>query len=149
MKIYITAMSRDKARIEQELGSHMKVLIEHILYLILMPDSTDRSHWMDEIYSFLNNVHKMKSNNRFPTAKQIYEWTYGNDRDLVLDDRFMLVLLRDVSEKENIVIAEPKRTIMKMLDTACSKYFRWLSDRLSKDGAVTKSDVRAVLDSIV
>jgi len=139
--IELLEFADSKKEIERYLTNRTDIVIEHILYLILAPESDCASHWQTEIYSFISSVKKLLSTNKYPTQKQIYDWTYGKIQDCISDVNWMSVLIEDVCDKENIENNFNVYNISKQLDYVCSQYFKWLSERLSSVGRVTRKDV--------
>ena len=62
-----------------------------------MPNHSALNHWKQEIYSFIHNVDKLKGNKRFPTSKQIYDWTYGKKED-VWTTKELVQIMNDFDE---------------------------------------------------
>lgn len=149
MKIYINAMAEQKKEIERSLSPKTDMIIEHMLYLCLAPTCTTVSHWMDEIYSFISKIDKLKGKNRFPSARMIYEWTYGKKQDLVKDTRWLSVMIDDARDKENITDDFDVQDVMNDLDTMCMFYFQWLSEELASVGAVSRKSVREKLKALM
>lgn len=149
MMIYINAMAEQKKEIERSLSPKTDMIIEHMLYLCLAPNCTTVSHWMDEIYSFISKIDKLKGKNRFPSARMIYEWTYGKKQDLVKDTRWLSVMIEDAKDKENIADDFDVQDVMNYLDAMCRFYFQWLSEELASVGAVSRKSVREKLKALM
>lgn len=149
MKIYINAMAEQKKEIERSLSPKTDMIIEHMLYLCLAPNCTTVSHWMDEIYSFISKIDKLKGKNRFPSARMIYEWTYGKKQDLVKDTRWLSVMIEDAKDKENITDDFDVQDVMNDLDAMCRFYFQWLSEELASVGAVSRKSVHQKLKALI
>lgn len=149
MKIYITAMTRNRAEVKSKLGAHMDLIFQHLLCLILTESQTYRDHWMNEIHAFLNTVDKLRMTNKFPTEDQIYEWTYGESRDLVLDDKYFGSLLEEVCEKEKFQIPQDRKSVMTELDLISQEYFKWVAEVLSDRGRIQSSEVHEKLNSLL
>ena len=148
MKIYINAMAEQKKEIERSLSPKTDMIIEHMLYLCLAPNCTTVNHWMDEIYSFISKIDKLKGKNRFPSARMIYEWTYSKKQDLVKDTRWLSVMIEDAKDKENIADDFDVQYVMNDLDAMCMSYFKWLSEELASVGAVSRKSVREKLKAL-
>ena len=149
MKIYINAMAEQKKEIERSLSPKTDMIIEHMLYLCLAPNCTTVNHWMDEIYSFISKIDKLKGKNRFPSARMIYEWTYGKKQDLVKDTRWLSVMIEDAKDKENITDDFDVQDVMNDLDAMCRFYFQWLSEELASVGAVSRKSVHQKLKALI
>lgn len=149
MKIYINAMAEQKKEIERSLSPKTDMIIEYMLYLCLTPNCTTVSHWMDEIYSFISKIDKLKGKNRFPSARMIYEWTYSKKQDLVKDTRWLSAMIEDAKDKENITDDFDVQDVMNDLDAMCRFYFQWLSEELASVGAVSRKSVREKLKALM
>lgn len=149
MKIYINAMAEQKKEIERSLSPKTDMIIEHMLYLCLAPNCTTVSHWMDDIYSFISKIDKLKGKNRFPSARMIYEWTYSKKQDLVKDTRWLSVMIEDAKDKENITDDFDVQDVMNDLDAMCMFYFQWLSEELASVGAVSRKSVHQKLKALM
>lgn len=77
MKIYIWGFAEAQKEVERRLSAHTDEIIEHIIKLVLMPDNSARNHWEGEIAGQLKSIDRLKNSKKFPSAKQIYKWTYG------------------------------------------------------------------------
>lgn len=80
MKIYIRGFAETQKEVERRLSAHTDEIIEHIIKLVLMPDNSARNHWEGEIAGQLKSIDRLKNSKKFPSAKQIYKWTYGKNR---------------------------------------------------------------------
>lgn len=149
MRIYITAQAMQKRDIETKFAVKISDTVEHLFKLYLMPNHSSRNHWEGEIFGFIHKVEKLKRTNRYPSAQEIYKWTYDKVQDIVTDKKQMSIEIRDVCERYNMDITIPIEEIMNAFNELCVDYFHWLADRLSTDGSVTSRDVYAKLDSLV
>lgn len=149
MKIYIRSFAFSQSKIAEQLHAPMKKIIEHLLYIVLSPNAPTVHHWCSEIYGFLNYVGKLDRKNKFPKESQIYEWTYGRMQDLVTDEKFMNVMIKSATKKENFSVSITNRDIMAKLDYVCVQYFTWLSKELSTVGIVDSDDVESTILKIV
>lgn len=149
MKIYITAQSMQKRDIETKLSISMTQTIEHLLKLYLMPDNPARNHWQGEVYGFIHTVEKLKRTNKYPTAQNIYNWTYEKVQDLVTDASWLQIRIEDICDQYNIDTNIPLKPTMHEFDALCVNYFQWLAEMLSKRGSVTNREVYTKLDSLV
>ena len=78
MRLFVTEFGDSKREMERELKSKTSQIIQHLFKLYLMPNSINRNHWQREIANFLSDVSKLNGRNKFPTSKQLYNWTYKN-----------------------------------------------------------------------
>ena len=148
--LIIKEFADSKREIERELKAKTKQIIEHLFKLYLMPNRMDRSHWKSEIANFLDSVSKLSGKNKFPTFKQIYAWTYGKYQDVITDNKYIKVMV------DNIIydykISEIRKTypqICEEFDFICQQYFKWISEKLSSIGIVSRPEIFKKLDEII
>ena len=149
--IRLFEFAENKKEIERHLTNQTDIIVEHILYLIMDKDNNAVDHWKNEIYSFLHTVKKLSGKNKFPTAKQIYDWTYCKISDCITDMRWVRVFVEDACDKEGFTYTSISSfsTISKQLDSFCRDYFSWLGENLSKVGIVSKQNVFKELDKLM
>ena len=149
MKVYIRSMAFSQSQITYNLSSKMNITIEHLLYIILSPNSPTVHHWCSEICAFIGEVDKLSSTKKFPKEKQIYEWTYGRKQDLVTDEAYMNKLIKRTAKKENLQVVDTTSEISEKLDYVCTEYFRWLAKELSAVGIVDEDEVEEKIRQFV
>lgn len=149
MKIYIRGFAELQREVERKLSTHTDEIIEHIIKLILMPKNSARNHWQSEIAGQIRTIDKLKSSKKFPTAKQIYNWTYGKKQDLVTDVGWMGVSIDEIEYQYKITNELSVKKVCDMVDSACFEYFKWLSTELSRVGKVSTPDIYKKLDSLL
>lgn len=149
MKIYIRGFAEAQKEIERDLTSHTIVVIEHLMKIYLMPDHESAYHWKKEIASQIYIVDKLKNNKKFPTAKQIYSWTYGKKQDLITDRKWFQIFVEDICEEYNRDLIESPMNFMNEFDDICVSYFQWLSNELSQTGRVSKSAIISKIDQLI
>lgn len=149
MKIYIRSMAFSQTHIAQNLYAKMNITIEHLLYIVLDPNSPTVHHWCSEICAFIGEVDKLSSTKKFPSEKQIYEWTYGRKQDLVTDEAYMNKLIKRTAKKENLTVVNTTSEISEKLDYVCTKYFHWLAKELSTVGIVDEDEVEEKIRQFV
>lgn len=140
-KEYLNEMSTEWKNIERELGSSStKEILIHLIKIYYCSHSRDRGHWVDEIYSFYHDIPKQKSNNKYPPADKIYKviWDYWGDTF----DSIEYSLSKDYDEFKGIHIGDEAIEF-------CRDYIQWLSDRLSRAGSVTRSEVTQKIKSLL
>lgn len=132
-------MSESMTEIRNDIKSSLNQLDKHLIKLILYRECSSRSHWKDEIYSFLNSVRRAKGSKKFPKYKFIRS-VLATDEDIL--DNYILQVKSEYSDLvfENISDIDVIHIIM--------KYHDWLADRLSQRGAVTRDEVRDELSSL-
>lgn len=149
MKLRIFEMAEERSQIHRRLADKTPNIIEHLLYILLAPDSDCRDHWKKEIYSFLHDIELLKGSNRPPKASFIYDSTYGVRQDRVQSEKYMTKFVKDVCSKENIKTKKTLGQIMTELDDVCMKYFTWLSETLNKNEYASYEDVYNKIDELI
>lgn len=149
MKIYISAMAETRTEIERALNGATYQVIENIFKLLLLPNHAAVNHWRKEIASSIYEVGKLKSTKRFPTAEQLYAWTYKKKQDLVTDVTWVSRLINNIcyeyDVKNNFVPFE----ISNQIDSICELYFSWLSSELAAYGYVEFKMIYSKLDDLL
>lgn len=149
MKIYIRGFAEAQKEIERRLSAHTDEIIEHIIKLVLMPDNSARNHWEGEIAGQLKSIDRLKNSKKFPSAKQIYKWTYGKKQDLVVDAKWMGVSIREIEEIYDVYIDQSVYDICDTVDEVCTNYFQWISIELSTVGKVSTPTIYRKLDELI
>jgi hypothetical protein len=149
MKIYIIALAETKKELERNLSDHTIEVIERLFKLMVMPDSPDRNQWQEEIAGHIHSVDVMKGSKKFPTAKQIFKWTYGKAYDSINNANWMSSLIQEIEDNYNITITDDICTVMHALDNLSVAYFTWLSKELAASKRVCNSKIYKELDELV
>ena len=74
MRLFVTESAYIKKDIERSLMDPNREIIEYLIRLYLVHDESIRSHLKDTIAKQIRSIPRIKK--KFPTAKQIYKWTY-------------------------------------------------------------------------
>lgn len=149
MKIYIRGFAELRKEVERKLSEHTDVVIEHLMKCYLMPNHSALIHWKQEIATQINRVDKLKNGKKFPSAKQIYNWTYGKKQDLVTDIRWFSGLVQDVCDEYNLILENDPLDFQSEFDKLCQNYFEWLANELSVRGLVPRSEIYTKLDALL
>lgn len=148
MKIYISAQALQKLEMETRLAAFMGDTIEHMLKLYLIPSHSARNHWKQEVYAFVHSVEKLKNTKKFPTANQIFEWTYKKVEDTLSDNNKMNRMIIDICNSYNADALNDAFDVVRDFDIKCKNYFLWTAEELSKTGFLFRSDVYEKLDEL-
>ena len=148
MKIYIRGFAELQREIERKLSERTDEVIEHLGKCYLQPNHSAINHWKQEIFRLINRIDKLKNGKKFPTAKQIYSWTYGKKQDLVTDIRWFSKFVNGICEDHSIEIDKSPAEFMMDFDSVCVEYFQWLANELSQSGILNRSEVYAELNYI-
>ena len=151
VRLFVTELADSKRDLERSLKPITKQIIQHLFKLYLMPDNINRNHWKREIANFLSDVPRLVGNNKFPTSKQLYVWTYNKWWDVITDTNYMKVMVQDILD-EYSDINEIRKTypqICEEFNSICETYFKWLCEKLSKNGIVARTDIYNKIDELV
>lgn len=128
MKIYIKCMGQSRNDIRNDLDNKGDQLVEHLVKIILYRERGNLVHWCDELGSFIHKVPKLKSRNRFPDKDFIYHSIWDTESERLsqtidyIQHRYKAYNGYDVPEHDVRAFIE--------------EYIGWLSEQLSKYGAV-------------
>lgn len=140
MRFKLVEFAYSKRKIEDSLVDHTGEIINHIIKLCLYPHSEYENHWKKEVYSFIHDIKKLNYNNKFPSAKFIYDKTFGVWSDTI-------------SERIDSIEEEYGKSleynVYSKCYTVCDAYFRWLASQLSTKGIVSISKVCEELDKLI
>lgn len=135
--VAIFGMARAKREAEYELSRGAAPALQHLVKLYLYPENDSREHWIDEIYSFLNDAPVLKHNKIFPSVKFILKNTYYAWEDSID------IKVRKIIHNYPKVDWNPE--LSKDFHNKALKYFTLLANKLSKEGYVTRSEVKSFL----
>ena len=137
---YIKAMSEERRTIHNRLVDRSDVINEHIIKLLLFPDSSDRDHWKQEIVNALPRIQKMKGTNKFPSASFIQE-------GLSTFNDSVSSYIRTIEDDYRTLSPVPvgQRDIVRALQW----YQSYLAKELSKNGSILRTEAYFILDDIV
>lgn len=139
MKIYIRAMSEYDRDIRRQLVDNSKQVYQHLIKIILYPDSEYVNGWKQEIWSFIHDVDRTKRNKKFPSYKFILN-ALSTNLD-ILDNYKKIVLMK--MKNSDIV---PKNVPDSEISSIITKYAEWLASNLSQSGLVLDDDVYDWID---
>ena len=146
----VTEFSEHKRDIERQLTTNTKNIIEHIIKLMLMTNNDSYNHWKKEIANFLSDIDKIKGSNKFPSKKQLMNWTYYKQKDLLSDNIRMKGKINNIVKYYDIVSdISTIQYISNIINEFCFLYFDWLTDILSKQGYVNFTDIYNKLDNLM
>lgn len=149
MKMYIFGFAKSRLEIEIALNGKTQQIIEHMCKLVLFPEHSARNHWKKEIASQLYTISKLKTSKQFPNQRQIYYWTYKKEQDLLQDSAWMSKMYNHLVKEYNSIPNITEDEFLYRADTVCDKYFKWISEVLSKDGFVEFDQIYGMLDSLL
>lgn len=149
MKLYIMGFAEAQKAVERRLTEHTDEILEHLLKCFIMPQHTATQHWKQEIASQIYKVDRLKAGKKFPSAKQIYSWTYHKKQDLITDPRWFSKFVYGICDQYGVELEISPDVFMPEFDAICVKYFKWLSEELSDVGLVTRGEVYQKLDELL
>ena len=145
----VTEFSERKQKIEDELTYATKQIINHICKIVLMPDVDSVNYWKQEIANFLNEVDKLKGNNKYPSEKQIMNWTYNKQEDMLTDTVKMKRKLIDIIDEYEIDYLIEFSAATSIINDFCKDYFSWISKELSKYGYINRRMIYEQLNFLI
>lgn len=140
MYIYIRGVARSRDVVYDKIADAADQIDEHLVRLMLYPDSEYVDHWVQEIWAFLHRVHRLKGSNKFPKAQFIEDaLSCGND--------IIPNIIQSVKDMES----DLSPTDIQEIDVynVFTQYKSWLASKLSMDGIVSKSEVQAKLRELI
>ena len=140
-------MARSKRDLERKISDKNLVIIEHLAKIFMLNSvlSETVDHWEEEIFSFLHSVDRLKSNNKFPDAKFIFNCTYGISGDTT--NEAMDFVARSY-KPEGIRIPAYAGKEQEFNDFV-KDYFIELSAILSAKGNATKQEVKSIIEKLM
>ena len=135
---YLVEFAGSRKELLTNLPKQGDFAITHLLCIYFWPNTQYVGHWISEVYSALPAISKMKGNNKFPKAKDIYHKLFGIREDIFVEQFDIYVDL--VANKEPDLQIPTNLNANKIHDYL-NDYFHWLSNELSKNGKITKVDV--------
>ena len=149
IKLLITEYALKKQEMEWKLHDIVSPIVHRLIKCYLMPISESYNHWKSEIANSLREVKALKGTNKFPTAKQIYDWTYGSYYDSVNNQRWMKAVIQEIQEDYDILIDTPIYDLCLEINALCYNYFTWLSNVLSVNGFTSRKSIFDKIDKLI
>lgn len=141
MKRYIYAMSTSKSDLSAWIEDHTFPVMCALAQLYLFETAQDRNHWKKEVWSNFNQMKRLKSNNKLPSAKFIYQSSWEPNSDCVGDAvKWAINHDESLSPRDDIKLNE--------LHTIMQEYFEWLSIKLSNSIYLDSGEVYNKLDEL-
>lgn len=140
MKVYIRAFSSRRNEIRQELRNISKEIDKHIIKLLIYPNNSLVDHWKHEIWTFQNDIDRLKGTNKYPSSQFIFD-ALSVHNDIV--GNLVLIVKETEYKLDSQDISEGAAA------AALEEYQKWLADNLSKYGIVRHKDVENKLDEIM
>lgn len=140
MYIYIRSMSEAQSKIYDKLTDRSEQIDQHIIRILLFPDSRYVDHWMHEIWASLHTVDRLKGKNTWPKEKFIKKClsTHNDILDVYTE------VVKDI-ESSLIPNDVPAVCILYSIEA----YQDWIARELSINGYVTQAAVKAKLSDII
>lgn len=139
MRDFIFAFSRSRTDVFSKLADNSENVIDHLIKVFLWPDVQEQSKWKSEIWNFIKSVPKLKSSNRFPSAKQIKKEIWNSYEDVIYEH--IGLWIDEISE-------EPILFDYKDVYHAIEEYMTWLANTLSEKGVVRSSEVYSKIENL-
>lgn len=139
MKRIILGMAKDKKSTLASLEAKTPELMDTLIKLYLYPDHESVNHWRQEVAAFINSTPRLKSNNKFPKAKDILKNTWYIWEDCLLDH--INPIMEDYGDVKYHINKND-------LYYSCQKYFEWLANQLAANGLVSKKSIYEILNDL-
>ena len=143
MKQIILGMSQKDSFIRDKLIADSEPMIEHLIKLMLYPNTEWCRGWRTEVRKFIPKVDKLKRTNKFPPEEFIMK-AFSTHFDVL--DTYAKVIVDDM-EFDGCQVVPENVSNAEMLEKVTA-YCRWLSIKLSTEGFVSNKEVHEVLESI-
>ncbi len=128
----ITCMSKPKSSVAAGLEQRTRQICLHLIKLHLYPENESCNHWRREVANQLNEVDRLKKSNKYPSSQFIYDNTYKLHKKYI--SKYIAGVLMDYGDSiydvDEYLISDKVRF-----------YFVWISERLSKDGWISYSEI--------
>lgn len=137
MYIYIKSMSESQSKIYDRLTSNIDELDAHLIKVALYRNSENLHHWIQEIYSFVHDVHKLKGKNKLPSKKFLLNALSINE------DRIEFMILGIMEDYSDVSYDLEK------IQRFVHSYHDWLAEELSTKSIVSKTSVSSVILKLI
>lgn len=149
MKKLIISQALSMRDTKSKLVSHAEEIEEHMVKLMLAPDSQTRNHWIGEIASQINSVKRMTKDNKYPSSDMIFKWLYTEQLTEIDDFQRFQAMVDDICECENLSFPADIYSFHSEYKALLETYYRWLADNLSVSGYVKRSQAIEILNELV
>ena len=119
--------------------------IEHLILVYLYPDNDAVNHWIDEICAWSSKSYRVKPNNKFLSAKTIYDIIWLQPKDRYSENGIKMVLKNLRLDKHLLEVDYNYDFLIQYLEI----FFKWLSDNLSKYDDIDKSLIKKTIIGLV
>lgn len=130
----VYAMSYGRADLASWIEEHTFPVVVAITQLYMFPYSQYRSHWVKEVYASFNSMKLLKHNNKLPSARFIYDNSWGINKRFYKD---AIVFVKDKESELQLRDDFNELELVNILDS----YFEWLAAQLSQHRVITLSQV--------
>ena len=139
---HVIAMSESKKALHERLGNASVKINEHMITLLMFPNTSNYNHWKQEVYNFVSIVPVLKGTNKWPNRRIILDGL-----SVYLDRRPLEILkkrvLRDYSHLDAL------DTSIEAISRALEIYYNFISAELSQYGEVEREAAYQKIDEIV
>lgn len=132
MKRYIMCMSKSRSEIRDRLENVATQCMTHIAKIWLFPTSESQKHWKREVWAFYNEIDRMKPTNKVPSAKFIFNSSWGLKNHLKEK-----AIQRAVDSEETLIPDKYRLNNLQILYDNMEKYFKWMSETLHNEELIS------------
>lgn len=137
----IFGFAHSRADVIKHLEQNVVEIFQHLIKLWRYPNAEEVRHWRGEVYGFLHKVDTFKFNNKRPSAKFIFDNTYGRDNQYI--ENAIKQVARRYDDSYSDIWQDTN-----LLQLRIELYFEWLSEELAINGNVFPEDVYEKLQEL-
>lgn len=144
--IFLREFAIERSALKAKLMFSFESIFPHLLLVYYYPTAEEVNHWEKEVYNFLNDVPVLKSTKRLPPEKLIKEGLWDSVKEII--PRRHGNFVKDVNLGEyGANLGQVK--FDRRAEDFCREYCDWLAMRLSKDGSVSRFEVKTQIEKLL
>lgn len=154
--IALKEMAETRADFKKRLEQSSDMVIEHLVLLLLNPNSENCNHWKSEIYGQFKSFKKLKYSNKYPTIKDFMDGYMETCFECIEDQMEMYIKEAFTKENNDIRIFDLEDVKCELpinipkLQNCIKNYFVWLIHNVdSKTGLVSDKDAYNKMDELI
>ena len=141
MILFTYCMSKFKSELAGWIEDHTFPVMCAIAQLYLFENCDVSSHWRQEVWASFKDMRLLRRQNKLPTSKFIFENSWKINEGFVNDAVTWAI------DHENTLHCQKDVDVNQLYDIM-ERYFKWLSDQLSKHKTISSTAVYTKLDEL-
>lgn len=141
MKNILTAFSYNRENVAGWIEDHAYPTMKAIARLYLFPDTAVKDLWRNDVWETFHSMRTLRPSYKLPSAKFIYKNSWIPNAD------FASTAIKMALEADYMRTPRPQYLIAEYQELA-SKYFWWISEKLSNVPAVSEGAVNNKLQEL-